>query len=372
MLEIQKYLLSGKTLDELQKELGIKPTLHPTDTRVILNYDQIESPKTHLVVREARGLVLDRSDWSLVARGFSRFFNWGEVQDEMSLFDFSDFSVLEKVDGSLCLLYNHNGQWHANTRGSFALDTMPHQNFTWQDAFSRALGVASIKDLDGKLDTAYCYVCEFCSPYNKVVRRYAEPTMYLLTAFALEEEVSVQQVAQMPGASLFRLPQVYTYRSIEEIQSFLQEQAERDATFEGVVIRDKNNQRWKIKNPKYLALHALKGNGDDVFNPKHLLPFVLGGEESEFLQYFPEATEAFYKLKSKVQHEYTRVLEAWIDASDIAEQKDFALTIKGKTDFTSILFSTRKAHGPKARSKHLRAEWQDAAEQILKKLKNLN
>jgi hypothetical protein len=40
MLEVQKYLMSGKTVDELKAELGINYAQHPTLPLVILNYDR--------------------------------------------------------------------------------------------------------------------------------------------------------------------------------------------------------------------------------------------------------------------------------------------------------------------------------------------
>jgi tRNA splicing ligase len=151
MLEVQKYL-NNKTLDDLNNEFAIKTTFHPNLPLVILNYDQIESkPKNHPIVRECRGLVLNSTDWSVAARSFPRFFNWGEVAEEMKDFDFSDFLVQSKEDGSLCLIYNFNGEWLANTRGSFATDLMQHQSFTWQEGFCMAMGVKNLKELDGVL-----------------------------------------------------------------------------------------------------------------------------------------------------------------------------------------------------------------------------
>ena len=64
MLNVQNYLRSGKTLDDLTDELGIKSTPHENLPLVILNYSQIDSPKTDAIVRECRGLILDKRDWS--------------------------------------------------------------------------------------------------------------------------------------------------------------------------------------------------------------------------------------------------------------------------------------------------------------------
>lgn len=368
MLEVQKYL-KNKTFDDLNVELGIRINQHDELPLVILNYNQIESPKTHPIVRECRALVLHRDTHEVVARSFPRFFNWGEVQDEMHLFDFSSVSVQSKEDGSLCLLYHFDGKWRVNTRGSFAQDVMQFHNHTWESAICKAAKVNSLDDIGKTLDKDMTFVCEFCSPWNKIVRRYDEPCLYLLTAFVTQtgEELTTDQCDGYAASANILRPVVYNFCTIEEIQDFIQDQAEKDPTYEGVVIRDRNNQRWKIKSATYLGLHRLRGEGDNMFNPKHLLPFVLAGEEEELLVYFPEVREQFFELKSRVYKEYIDLLEVWADNKDIQDQKEFALKIK-HVPFASVLFSVRKKHAEKQTSKDMRQEWKDSEKLILKRL----
>jgi hypothetical protein len=280
------------------------------------------------------------------------------------------------VHNSLAILYYFGGKWHANTRGSFATDNMQNQNFTWREGFCKALGVQSLNDLDTNLDPSFCYICEFVSPWNKVVRRYEKPAMYLLTIFRGAEELTPAEVdeellkiTEHTKCRWFLRPTRYDFKNIEEVQAFLQQQSADDATFEGVVIRDKHGHRWKIKSATYLGLHKLRGEGDDVWNPKHLLPFVMAGEEDELLTYFAEVSETFFRLKSDVQAYYIDLMEVWADHKDIEGQKDFALAIKDKTPFASVLFNVRKKFGKEQKSLHLKQEWRESEALILKKIK---
>mgnify|MGYP001296035369 CR=1 FL=1 len=83
MLEVQKYL-KNKTLDDLNIEFGIKIKEHDELPLVILNYSMIDhgtiGNKTHPIVCECRGLVLEVGSWNIVARSFYRFFNFGETE----------------------------------------------------------------------------------------------------------------------------------------------------------------------------------------------------------------------------------------------------------------------------------------------------
>ena len=200
-----------------------------------------------------------------------------------------------------------------------------------------------------------------------MVRRYETPTMFLLTAFNGKDELPWEEVDDMTEG-IFQRPLRYQFRSIEEIQEFLKGQAEKDPTFEGVVICDRNGNRWKVKSPTYLGLHKLRGEGDNLFNPKNLLPFVLAGEASELLTYFPEVKDAFYSVKERTDKFYDDLVKVWETTWQIPVQKDFALTILGKTPFTSLLFTLRKVHGQNQSKDKLRALWKDSSDIILKHL----
>lgn len=367
MLQIQNYLTNGKSLLDLQLDFGIKAVDHPDLPLVILNYNQIESPKNHPIVREARGLVLNKHDWSLVARSFPRFFNWGEVPDEMLLFDFSNFTVHSKEDGSLAVLYNFQDKWHINTRGSFGLDTLQFQTFSWREGMCKALKVNDLADLDNKLDPKLTYICEFVSPWNKIVRNYKEPQMFLLTAFCGFDELRPEFVDSI-CCDCFLRPQRFNFTSIDEIKFFLNEQQDIDPTFEGVIICDQNFQRWKIKNPGYLSLHKIRGEGENLYHPRHLLSFILKHEDDELLTYFPEVKDQYFSLKNKVENLFNEMLLVWSKNKNIQDQKTFALAIKDQTPFTSVLFNIRKKFGFEPTDKQLRKEFIGAQPLILRNL----
>lgn len=354
MLKVQEYLLSGKTLEDLENEHGVFNTRH--EDLIILNYDQIKSIKTNPIVRECRALVLNVNDYSLVARSFPRFFNWGEVQEEMKLFDFSSFDTYTKEDGSLALLYYYNGKWRANTRGSFGLDKMQWQDFTWHEAMCLAMGISNLQELDKHLDRNLSYVCEFCSPWNKCVRKYEVPRMIHLTTFRGEEELPYYTEKKLERVEM------HHFNSIEQIEQFLLDIAKKDATFEGLVMRDAN-YRWKCKSASYVSLHKMRGNnGENMFRPDVLVPLILAGERDETLNYFPEVAEAYEKYERFVHKEYANLMEVWEKYKGIENQKDFALAIQGKTRFGSLLFAARK------NKVELGSLWEKSADLICKHL----
>jgi hypothetical protein len=369
MLEVQKYL-ENHTLDDLTAEFAIRQTHHDRLPLVILNYHQTDSrPKTHPIVRECRALVLNRETNELVARSFNRFFNWGEVREEMEQFDFSSFSVQTKEDGSLVLIFNFQGEWIITTRASFAQDELNYSGRTWEQHILDAVAMTERKHLGLILDKRLTHVCEFCSPRNKIVRKYEFSFLSLLTAFSGERELSHSECNFHAQNSLYlKRPSRFDFTSMGEVQEHIRSQSEADPTYEGVVLRDANNQRWKVKSPTYLGLHRLRGDGGALDHPKNLVPFVLAGDADELLTYFPEAESSYRKCESRVSEAYADLMEVWCESQEIHVQKDYALAIKDRTPFAGLLFQLRKVHGPSQPKEALEQLWKESGDVIVKVL----
>lgn len=346
---LQEKIATGSTaaqaLDSLAAEFCIVLKKHDTKPLVILNYDQIES-KDSPIVRECRALVLNSETFDVVSRSFTRFFNWGQFTDEMQSFDFSKFLAQEKADGSLISLFWFDGEWYANTRGSFGLDKLQFCEFTWRELVCQALGIQTLMDLDRYLDRSCTYICELCCLHNKIVRTYKTVQLYLLTIIRNQGSVELDwdfADGFVKGCTLkFTRPEVYQLHSIDEIIHYLQERSVNDKTFEGVVIRDRNNNRYKCKSSSYLALHKMRGDGDNLFNPKYQVEFILTGETEEVENYFPEIKESLAKHKLVIDTAYDDMTKIWEQVWQITDQKTFALAIVKKTLFSSLLFQLKK------------------------------
>lgn len=317
-------------LDELQKRFAIKAT-HHEDGRVILNYDQIESykHKTHPIVCECRGLVLDSSDWSLVARSFARFFNLGEDRASQDKFVWDNSISTNKEDGSLLIVYYRDG-WHINTRGSYGDGECNYSGMTWRE-------LAKLAGLDtSNLDKQYTYVFELCSRYNKVVRDYPFPTLYLLTMFDGEIELTHDAVQSL---SAYKTPDSTMFEDVFHVQSELAKFAELDPTFEGFVLRDANNRRLKAKSDKYVALHRTVNNGA-IAHPKNLVQFILDGETDEIVAYFPEIEPIILDVQEKIGKIEKELDDIWFVHQGERNRKKFAMAVKNHP-FSSCLFQAK-------------------------------
>ncbi len=345
-MHVVEYLKTpGKSLTTLTQEFGIKTRLSDGGRWVILNYDQVESkPKDHPVIMDCRGLTLEVDTWKVVGRSFRRFFNLGECPEQP--FDWSEAWVQEKVDGSLITVYRCGRRLMINTRGTFGDGLVDPKlaDWTWDRLFW-ATGVDDealndILDIHGNVSLVF----ELCSPLNKNVRTYEKPTLFLLTIVNNETGI------EFPAKVCDRLAESMKASRPREFGTGLDSDVlaelivtENDPTFEGFVLRDHNGQRRKCKNPKYVALHHLKGNGTSICSPKYLIPFILDGaaEEDEVLKYLPELRPYYHALTKAIDELLLEILTLWNTHHKLESQKDFALAVKHSKG-SGFLFEARK------------------------------
>lgn len=340
-MKIQEWLRNnGGNLELLEEQLGISSTVHE-DGRVILNYSQIDSPKDNEIVRECRGLVLDSNDnWNLVACAFKRFFNVGEFPEEFKQFNWDDCVGYHKEDGSLILIYWWNDQLCINTRGSFGDAEVNYSGLTWRDLVFKAIPEEVLTDyFKSAFKNGWTWVCELCSPHNKIVRTYPEPVLYLLSINQNGNEIWDKDAYKLTKDSGVLYPKRFNFKGIEQVEDYIRKQAEGDPTFEGIVLHDGQN-RWKIKSPEYLALHRMANNGDPC-HPKNILPFILSGELDELFAYFPEVREFVEYMQDEIDKAWTEIDNLWYCFHDEPSQKKFALAVKD-SPHSAVLFSARK------------------------------
>lgn len=362
MLKVQEYLKKNG-LEKLQSHYKIKVVESPNDNRILLNYNQLDKEhKTSEIVRECRGLCLDKTDFSLISRSFRRFFNYGEWRADVNKFDWEGCIGQEKVDGTLINFFFYNNSWQVCTRGSFGDIPCDGIGPTPKELVFKILG----NKING-FDTSLSYSLELCSLYNKVVREYKEPQLFLLAIFDKEEErpfdglfKAAFSVKNHTHYARIPTPDTFTFSCIEEVEEYIRKRSEEDRTFEGIVLRDKNNNRLKVKNPDYLTLHRIKGASGNIFLPKNLIGWILKGEEDELTTYFAETTEAVNKMKEVMDNEYSLLESTWQKIKHEKRRKEFALSIPSDLKTKAILFKMFEDKGS------LKEIWNNSEDFLLK------
>jgi hypothetical protein len=361
MLLVQKFL-ETHSLGDLQKEHGVYVSFNKNGEYASFNYDMIETKDDDLLAQECRGLILCHisgkpyapiiingkksythiimGETKILCFGIKRFFNYGQASASNINFNAPNLKIYEKLDGSLIQVWNNpfNKLWNISTRSCPDADIlMDNGIFTFRMLFEKALydhvGI-DFNQLTSYLDSNFTYCFELCSLLNRIVVNYNNNRIVLLAARNL---VSLQEVDINNLNLPLLVPKVqeYTYTSIQELIDWVS--TFNPSEYEGVVVRDSNFNRIKVKSAAYVA--ASKIRESLAASPRNCLKLILLGKEDDAMSFLPEdiiknllsIKEKYRKWLSEEEFSYSKILSE----SDFILPKDkktFAITLNKYPD----------------------------------------
>jgi T4 RnlA family RNA ligase len=337
MLNVQRHIFENG-LDSLQKE-PLNLLINEYDNGlVVINYDQINSPKHHPLTKECRGLILDaRNNYSVVSRSFDRFFNYGECP-ETNHRKIINSLLMEKIDGSLIAVYFHDGEWNVATRKMAYAEGLTAFGNTYRQVFDKAFDIDKIKHFNENLT----FVFELVSPETRIVTPYTQYDVYLLTVRQNSngEEYTSAIVEQIAKDLNIKTPMYYRMTNYDEVQQAIKQLKPFE---EGYVAlwEDDGKHRIKIKNPGYLAIAHLRQDGN--LSEKRMVTLILTGEVEEYFIYFKEDRPFFQPYMDAHQRMLDEVNKLWNKYKGEEIQKNFALGVKD-SPVAPILFGLRKGN----------------------------
>jgi RNA ligase len=232
------FLIKLKIIEKYIDEGYISKRKHPEEDLYILNY----TPKTQYegfwneYTLNCRGLIIDSSGL-IKARCFKKFFNYEESKSDVlkRLNKNLSFTVQEKLDGSLGILYWIKDKPFIATRGSFES--------------KQAIEATKILQSYNKiyLDKSLTYLFEIIYPENRICVDYGNKRgLFFLSAFEIKSGVETDIETSFPCCKNFILKEDFSY--LKELNL---------PNKEGFVVRFEDGYRFKIKFNDYIRLHNL-------------------------------------------------------------------------------------------------------------------
>lgn len=283
-------------------ELDLTVAKYSKPTHIFGNW----TPETMI----ARGLVYD-SNYEIVARGFDKFFNYGDpMTGELDLE--APAYVMDKMDGSLGLVFFYNNQWHVSTSGSFVSDQAIH-----------ATKLFRAKYADTKLVDNTTLLVEVIYPENQIVTSYGDQEDLVLLAGMSHDGTWIHptKYAEQIG---WTGPVVTINNST--LSHAVTAQDPEDGT-EGFVVRTKGTM-VKIKYAHYLKLHKARFSitrnniwqhfyEDTWLDFKAIIPDEFYDEAQAI---YDEIVDSYNHIMSQVDHYGAMIPEG--------ERKDKAMYVK--------------------------------------------
>jgi len=246
------------------------------------------------ITLQCRGLVTD-DEGNVVARPFKKFLNIEEEKHTPTEY----FDVFEKMDGSLGILFNYEGNWVFASRGSFTSD---------QSVKGREL---LEKYNYQRLDPEYTYLFEIIYPENRIVCSYDFEDVVLLgmihTETGYEVDIHLGNDNDIRFKNLIQNIGLNVVKKYDGVKDYrvLKEMVENNA--EGFVVLFSNGDRMKVKGEEYIRLHKIMTNISTTGVWEML---SLGGNINEYLKDVPD--EFYRKVKEyadNLKYAYFQVSE---------------------------------------------------------------
>jgi RNA ligase len=228
-----------RTLEKYYEDGLLYKQTHPTLPLTIWNY----TPKTQYsenwtdITLQCRGLVTDNNG-NVVARPLKKFFNIEEGKHTPT----SEFEIYEKMDGSLGIMFEYNGQMVCATRGSFTSDQSK-----WMTNF------AIKNNYQNLIVSGSTYLFEIIYPENRIVVDYQGQERLVLLGI-----INAETGEEVPYEDIFEKFDIV--KRYDGIKDYTKLKSLIDNNAEGFVIRFSNGDRMKIKGEEYLRLHKIMTN----------------------------------------------------------------------------------------------------------------
>jgi RNA ligase len=232
------------------------------------------------VTEQCRGLIVDSGTGDVLARPFRKFFNlntsFRPETHEVNLPSWQP-KVLEKLDGSLGILYHYAGKPYIATRGSFASD-QANWATKWYNEHYHPSDSGLYTDPDWP--EGYTPLFEIIYKENRIVVSYEYEGLVLLGLVNIKTgfELSSEETSTWGNRNGLRVATEYQEFTLEKCKSFA------ESNREGFVLQYWNSKapiplRIKIKTEEYVRLHKVITG----LNPKGIWEHLMSGYDPEAL-----------------------------------------------------------------------------------------
>lgn len=363
-LHVQDFLMT-RSFGELAKDHGVYVTFKD-NYKASLDYDQIEAPTFDATASQCRGLVLNfktpltpeqlaniddviPGDSDVMACGMFRFYNQGQGPSV----DWSTAVVEEKLDGTCIIIYfdSVSGRWCSATRKRSEADVPldPHCPDTFTDLVNKTIQQSHGVDLHDHMENLassnptikdYTFVCELTSPVNRIVCQYDS---FNLTLLAVRHIPTMKEEETSKWSNILNISAIKTY-SISDLDSVIKMvETWNPMHQEGVVVKDANFQRIKIKNPAYVAYNRMK---DSLSSVRGCVEVILLEKDDDVIPFMDSyIVNRINTLKPNIVQVLKQTEADYKEIKDIPDIKEYALQAQTKL-WPACLFALRRNKTP--------------------------
>jgi hypothetical protein len=154
-------------------------------------------------------------------------------------------------------------------------------------------------------------------PEHRIVEKLHSPDLNIVHVGTVSENGRVTLLEQssewLPPLRRLQIPSypIKTFHTEEDIQSLMRRTAVQNGfRWQGLVFKDANGSRWRLRSPGYMLLRTLRGaeaNSVDRF-----LRLRNEGKVTEYLKHYADERKEFWDYETALRQRTSNALEAYI------------------------------------------------------------
>ena len=151
-------------------------------------------------------------------------------------------------------------------------------------------------------------------PEHRVVERVRSPIAYLVQHGGVHTDGRVEFYAKHPAFQAWHLSDIANreFSAEKDIYQYLREQAyQRGWTWQGLVFRDEEGNRWRLRTSTYSLLRSLRGS--EASPELRFLRLRSEGKMSDYLKHYHEDRQMFWNFEQKLRKETRAAYDAYIE-----------------------------------------------------------
>jgi len=346
-MELLKHIqtLSNVSAKHFAETFGVN--MNQEDSFFQFKYMQLTANWDSRVTHESRGVILrcDGSEWSVASRPFDKFFNQGE--GHCPVFDEGEFArrasgmeFHEKADGTCIQVWHDGNQWRASTLGTITPSCVGDEPYTFDELFWKTANLTPVLD---KMDKEATYVFELCADANRIVTKYETDHCVLL---GIRNKMTGEYASLSSSMALtvcegtnVRLPHRVPFtdvgvKDLDQAVAFVENEKNATEIYgewpEGFVIYEGGAPVAKMKNSRYVELHAV-GGGDLKHSKNRIVEAVFNGNLDDFYVVLSDRLKEFAnQVQAKVAATITDTMAAVsiLQRGYYPDQKAYALAVQ--------------------------------------------
>ena len=246
-----------------------------------------------------------------------------------------NLQIQDFLDGTMCNGFITNDgptTLHIATRTQLGATGTFYSQKTFRELFEEALvemGYSSLADLHSVLpkpsdDSPATFVSFLLQhPSHRVVSRPRAPRLYITFMGSVDSTGELHLRDDVPAElGKFKIPSypMTGFQTQADLDSFFSGLADSKGWFfQGLTFKDGKGHRWRMRNPNYLYLRALRGS--EATESDRFLRLRSEGKVVEYLKHYSEDRQVFWDLEQKLRAATKAVFDSYCEVHKAHEKK---------------------------------------------------